>query len=42
MEFDGFVECSECGKKMKEEDAYQDGEHAFCPGECYGRFMGVL
>jgi hypothetical protein len=42
VEFDGFVECSECGKKIKEEDADLDGEHAFCSGECYGRFVGVL
>lgn len=41
-EFDGMVECSECGKEMKEEDADIQGNYAFCSGLCYGRFVGVL
>jgi hypothetical protein len=42
-EFDGFVTCSECGKRIKEEDAEIDGNghYAFCSGLCHGRFVGV-
>ena len=41
-EFDGMLECSNCGKEMKEEDADIDGNYAFCSYECHGRFVGVL
>jgi hypothetical protein len=42
IEFDGTIECSNCGKEMKEEDADIEGNYAFCSYECHGRFVGVL
>lgn len=42
VEFDGNVECSNCHKVMKEEEADLQGNYAFCSYECYGRFVGVL
>jgi hypothetical protein len=42
VEFDGTVECSECGKEMKEEDASFHGNYAFCSYRCNGKFVGVL
>jgi len=42
IEFDGTLQCSECGKTMKEEEADIDGRYAFCSYECHGRFVGVL
>lgn len=41
-EFDGWMECSECGKHIREEDADTHGNYAFCSYQCYGRFVGVL
>lgn len=40
--FDGFIECAECGKRIPEEEADIDGNHAFCSYLCHGRFVGVL
>lgn len=41
--FDGMVECAECGKKMKEEDAKYESRYAFCRNtNCYGKFVGIL
>ncbi len=40
VEFDGLCECSECGQKIREEDAHFDGRHPFCNSTCYGRFIG--
>jgi len=42
-EFDGNVECSNCGKKIKEEFAIIDGNghYAFCSSECNMRFVGL-
>jgi hypothetical protein len=42
VEFDGNIECSNCGKHMKEEDADIEGCYAFCSCECHGRFVGVF
>jgi hypothetical protein len=44
VEYDGMVECSECKKKLKEEDALIEGNgnHAFCNSTCYGRYVGIL
>ena len=39
--FDGYCECEECGKRVKEEDACIDPPHVFCSGTCYGRCVGV-
>lgn len=40
--FDGFVECAECGKSLKEEDAIFESRYAFCSSRCLGRFVGVF
>lgn len=39
-EFDGWFECSECGKSIREEDGNVVGNYIFCSGRCYGRFVG--
>lgn len=39
--FDGNVECAECGKIIKEEEADIDGNYAFCSHYCHGVFVGV-
>ena len=41
-EFDGTVECAECGKIVSEEEADIDGNYAFCSYTCHGRFVGVF
>lgn len=43
VEFDGNVDCDQCGKTLKEEDATiaDNGHYAFCNSLCYGRFVGV-
>lgn len=41
VEFDGNVECSNCGKQMKEEEASFESNYCFCSYECYGQFVGV-
>lgn len=40
-EFNGVVECSNCGKEMKEEEASFDSNYCFCSHLCHGRFVGV-
>lgn len=40
-EFDGMVECANCGKQMKEEKARFDSRYAFCSIECNMRFVGL-
>ncbi len=39
--FDGWFECAECGKRIKEEDADIEGRYAFCSHRCHGLFVGV-
>lgn len=40
--FDGTVECAECGKALREEDAAFHGNYAFCPDtSCAMRFVGL-
>ncbi len=41
VEFDGIVECSECGKKMREEDAMFESNYVFCSYGCHMRFVGL-
>ena len=41
IEFDGSVECSECGKSMKEEEARFESNYAFCSTRCHMRFVGL-
>lgn len=42
VEFDGTIECSNCGKAMQEDDADISGNYAFCSYLCHGQFVGVL
>lgn len=42
VEFSGVIECSNCGKEMKEEDAVIYGNYAFCGYRCNGEFVGVF
>jgi hypothetical protein len=42
VEFNGMVQCSECGKEMKEEEASYVNNYCFCSYECHGRFVGVF
>jgi hypothetical protein len=39
--FNGFVNCSECGKEIKEEEADIDGNYCFCSNDCHLRFVGL-
>jgi hypothetical protein len=41
-EFDGMVECAECGRRIPESNAKLEGRYAFCDGACYGRFIGLI
>ena len=41
IEFDGYIECAECGKRIKEEDADIDGRYAFCSLNCHLKFVGL-
>ena len=41
-EFDGIVECAQCGKEMKEEDAIFESSYVFCSNNrCFGKFVGI-
>lgn len=42
VEFNGILNCSNCDKPIKEEDADIDGNYAFCSYECHGHFVGVF
>lgn len=41
VEFNGVIQCSECGKEMKEEEADIDGNYAFCSTKCHLLFVGL-
>lgn len=41
VEFDGVVECANCGAEVKEEDATIYGNYAFCSGSCICHYVGV-
>ena len=41
IEFDGKIQCSDCGKEITEEEADIDGNYAFCSYQCHARFVGV-
>lgn len=41
-EFDGWVSCAECGRRVAEDEAGFYGNYAFCSDRCIGRFVGVL
>lgn len=40
-EFDGTLECSNCGKSMLESEAMFDSNYAFCSTACNMRFVGL-
>lgn len=40
-EFDGTIECDECGKKVNEEDARIEGRYALCSMKCLCKFVGI-
>jgi len=40
-EFDGMVECAECGKVIPEEEAEIEGRYAFCSTKCHCYFVGL-
>jgi len=39
--FDGFCECAECGRRIKEEEADIEGRYAFCSTRCHMQFVGL-
>lgn len=39
-EFDGFVECAECGKKIREEKAILTSNYAVCSDRCAMSLVG--
>lgn len=41
-EFDGYVNCSNCGKELKEDEASFESNYCFCSYSCHGQFVGVL
>lgn len=41
VEFSGIIQCSECGKTMKEEEASFDSNYCFCSPSCHMRFVGL-
>lgn len=40
-EFNGVVECSNCGKRMLEAEADFESNYAFCSDVCHMRFVGL-
>lgn len=40
-EFDGNINCCECNKKIKEDEAQNAGKYPVCSYECYGKLVGV-
>lgn len=41
-EFNGNVECSNCGIVGIEADFKHEGNYSFCSGKCYGQFVGLI
>jgi len=41
IEFNGTVDCSNCGKNVKEEDADFASNYSFCSDSCHMRFVGL-
>ena len=41
IEFNGFLECAQCGKQIAEERAYFNGNYGFCSCSCGMRFVGL-
>lgn len=41
IEFDGVLECAQCGQKVPEETAVFNGHYPFCSYPCAMRFVGL-
>jgi len=41
-EFDGTVECAECGKTGPEAEFRHESRYSFCSTLCHGRFVGIF
>lgn len=41
IEFDGWCECSQCGKRIHESEARFESRYAFCSYTCNMRFVGL-
>jgi len=41
-EFNGVIECSECGKRIKEEDADMAGNYPVCSQLCAYKLVGLV
>jgi len=42
IEFNGMLQCAECGKEVAEKDADIAGNYAFCSYNCHGKFVGIF
>lgn len=42
VEFNGMVECAECGKEIPEEEADFESNYAFCSYICHSHFVGIF
>ena len=40
-EFNGLIECANCGKEVTEEEAIFESNYGFCSGTCICRFVGL-
>jgi len=41
IEFDGFLNCEECGKRISEEEAQPCGNYPVCSTKCAMRLVGL-
>jgi len=41
IEFDGTIDCEECGKQVKEDDAVIMGNYAVCSDKCAMSLVGL-
>ena len=42
IEYEGILECAECGKEVKEKEADIEGNYSFCSYGCHSRFVGIF
>jgi hypothetical protein len=40
-EFNGTLECAQCGTKIKESEVIPYGRYGFCSGTCRCKFVGI-
>jgi hypothetical protein len=41
-EFDGYILCDECRKRIHESEARIEGRYAFCSYQCLYKFVGLI